>query len=162
MFGGCADATALPGRGTAPFRDVSLRLEPPASLRGGRIYTAHAVITNTGSRYLRFDVQADGSFQAVLLDAAGRHGSELRGSDAINVMTIDLAPGGTTRLDVDVVTRTCGDGATDPEPPLPPGTYRLGFAVRWTDSAAGPSPSPSARPSLGAEWGIAPLTVRVG
>jgi hypothetical protein len=161
-YGGCGNATALPARGTAPFPDATLRLELPSSLRGGRSYTAHAVITNTGDRYLHLDVQYAGALQAVLLDAAG-HGSEQTSSDAIVTSSLDVAPGHEARLDVVVVTSSCGDGLSDPEPPLPAGTYRVGFALRWSGPAADASPSPSPAPGYrSGAWGIVPSTVRVG
>jgi hypothetical protein len=162
-FGGCYVAGALPERGTPPFKSgIALRLEAPATFEAGRSYTVQAVVTNTGGRYVHFAIAVNWALHAVLLDDAG-HGSLVDWGDAISREFVDLGPGEETSLDVTLDTSSCGDGQRDPSPPLPKGTYRLGFGVAWSERAAGPSPTPlpeEGRYASG-EWGIAPLTVQV-
>jgi hypothetical protein len=131
-YTGCGDATALPARGVPPFPDVTLTLVLPARpLRAGREYTADVVLRNTGTRTRSFTVDGlDADDATTLLDGA-RHGSARTWSDALSSQAVDLRPGATLRYRVLVVTSGCADGPEDPPPPLPAGTYRLGFGVAW-------------------------------
>jgi hypothetical protein len=130
-YTGCEDATALPPRGVAPFPDVTLTLDLPATtLRAGRSYVAHAVLRNTGARSRTFVVNGSNMLRTTLLDAA-RHGSALEFTDAVAGAEVVLRPGATGRFTVPLVTAGCADGPEDPPPPLRAGTYRLGFALGW-------------------------------
>jgi hypothetical protein len=162
-FSGCSVPRALPEPGTPPFKaGIALRLDAPATFEAGQTYTLHAVVTNTGGRYVHFGVSVNWVLQAVLLDKDG-HGNRRDWGDAIGNHYIDLGPGEETSLDVRLDTSTCGDGPRAAQPPLRPGTYRLGFGVEWQERAAGPSPSPvpDGEKYESGEWGIAPLTVTV-
>jgi hypothetical protein len=149
-FAGCDNPRALPGRGAAPYDGLTLRLKAPvtkpaATLRTGHSFTAHAVIANTTKTARTFDVTGN-PVQATLLDAAG-HGSLLAWNDTVMVTHVTLAPRSVRTIPVAVYTRSCAPHR--PDPPLPPGTYKLGFALGWL---AG---------TRHGTWGVKPLTVKV-
>ena len=140
-YGGCGQHSALPPPGTAPFEDLTLELRlPEGPIRGGQRYTAHAVITNTGDRYLRFSLMGTDD-DAVLVDGRGNsNGSPW--SDAVPMYPIELAPGASVEQPVQMTTYVCGDTSADPERPLPAGTYTVSAALHWSDRAVGAARSP--------------------
>lgn len=146
-FGGCGQNTALPPAGTAPFADLTLELRLPSdTLRGGQTHLGTVVVTNTGTRYLRFAV-SEHDTDVVLADGRGN----LNGgpwSDAIAISRVELAPGESVERTVPIRTYVCGDTSADPETPLPRGSYIASAAIQWHSPGVGtapeePEPSPT-------------------
>jgi hypothetical protein len=144
-FAGCDNPRVVPGYGKAPYPKLSLRLKAPRSMRAGRHYTLLAEMANLSTTTRTFNLTGN-PVQATLMDGAG-HGSLLAWSDAVSVTQITLPSHTVKRIPVRLVTRSCGAGKSDP--PLPVGTYKLGFAVNWLTGARSGT------------WGVKQLTVRV-
>ncbi|MCU1594868.1 MAG: hypothetical protein JWO12_2260 [Frankiales bacterium] len=134
-FLACQSAEQMADRPpTLPGLDAVL--DVPASTSAGTATHGSLLFTNHSDTPLQFalTLPVDIGLEAVLVGQAGNSARHF--TDVMQDTTIDLAPGQTRSLAVQVQTSACGDTQRDAEPGLPVGQYRAQVMLDVTAPAS--------------------------